>query len=100
MTRKYMHVPTKAQYIVPIVRRHEKGRRLVWHARWSWLFVIAIACGVLDVVVQNAFDKVQEPCPDSREGMTRGDLIVCDAVDRGRCLGLRCPQNLVGHPNH
>ena len=95
-----MHVPTKFQHHVPIVRRQEKGRRLVWHARRPRLFAIAIACVVLDVVVQNAFDKVQEPCPNNREGMARCDLSLGDAVYRGSCLGFGRTQDLVGHPNH
>ena len=60
------------------------------------MFAIAV---VLNVVVQNAFDEVQEPLPDNRAGMARGDLIVGDAVYRGSYLGLWCLQNLVGHLN-
>ena len=97
MTRNCMHVRPQVQYHVPIVRRQEKGRRLVWHAWTLPVFAIAVD---LDVVVQNAFDKVQEPFPDNREGMARDDLNLGDAVYRGSCLGLWRLQNLVGHLNH
>ena len=61
--------------------------------------MFAIAVG-LNIVVQNAFDEVQEPPPDNREGMTRGNLSVGDAVDGGGPLGLLSPQNFVGHLNN